>query len=112
MDCIFCKIIAGEIPSTKVYEDEKVLAFRDIDPKAPSHVILIPKSHYANIMEIPQGSGVMDDLLQAVKEIARLEGTVESGFRVVSNYKADGGQTVDHIHFHLLGKRSMQWPPG
>lgn len=112
MDCIFCKIVKGEIPSTKVYEDEKVLAFRDIDPKAPSHIIIIPKAHYANILEIPADSSVMNELLHAVKEIAKTEDVAESGFRLLTNYKSDGGQTVEHIHFHMLGKRSLQWPPG
>lgn len=112
MDCIFCKIVAGEIPSTKVYEDDHVLAFRDIDPKAPSHVVVIPKKHYANIVEIPEGSGEMDALLAAIKEVAAHEDLLETGFRVVNNYKSDGGQTVDHVHFHVLGKRSLQWPPG
>lgn len=112
MDCIFCKIAKGEIPSTKVYEDDQVYAFRDIAPQAPSHIVLIPKDHYANIMEIPEDSGLMEAFLKAIKEISKIEDTVESGFRLVNNYKSDGGQTVDHVHLHLLGKRSLQWPPG
>ena len=112
MDCIFCKIVNGEIPSTKVYEDEAILAFRDITPQAPTHIVIIPKTHYTNIIEIPEDSGIMEAALKAIKEIAKTEGILESGFRVVNNYKSDGGQTVDHVHFHLLGKRSLQWPPG
>ena len=112
MDCIFCKIVKGEIPSTKVYEDEMILAFRDIDPKAPSHVVIIPKEHYANIVEIPANSGVMEAVLNAIKEVAKAEDGVDSGFRIINNYKSDGGQSVDHVHFHMLGKRSLQWPPG
>ena len=112
MDCIFCKIVKGEIPSTKVYEDEMILAFRDIDPKAPSHVVIIPKEHYANIVEIPANSGVMEAVLNAIKEVAKAEDVVDSGFRIINNYKSDGGQSVDHVHFHMLGKRSLQWPPG
>ena len=112
MDCIFCKIVNGEIPSTKVYEDDKILAFKDITPQAPTHIVVIPKEHYDNIVEIPEDSGVMEAILKAIKEVAKIEEVLESGFRVVNNYKSDGGQTVDHVHFHLLGKRGLQWPPG
>ncbi len=112
MDCLFCKIVNGEIPSTKVYENDHVLAFRDISPQAPSHIVLIPKEHYTDILEIPSDSGVMNEILSAIKEIAKIEGMEESGFRVVNNCKSDGGQTVFHVHFHILGKRQLQWPPG
>lgn len=112
MDCIFCKIANGEIPSDKVYEDDKVLGFRDISPQAPSHIVLITKEHYNNILEIPEDARVMDHLLTAIKTIAKTEGIDDSGFRVVNNCKREGGQTVDHVHFHILGKRQLMWPPG
>lgn len=112
MDCIFCKIVNGEIPSVKIYEDEKVLAFRDIAPQSPTHIVLIPKEHYDNILEIPNDSDIMTYILNAIKEIGKIEGIDNSGFRVVNNCKEDGGQTVSHVHFHILGKRALQWPPG
>lgn len=110
--CIFCKIVNNEIPSTKVFENEKVLAFRDIQPQAPSHIVLIPKEHYESILDIPADSGIMEEILKAIQEIAKAEGMEENGFRVVNNCKEDGGQTVSHVHFHILGKRALQWPPG
>lgn len=112
MSCIFCEIVKGNIPSNKVYENEYVLAFRDIEPKAPSHIILIPKEHYANILELDLESPVHKELFLAIREIAKTEGVEHSGFRLVNNCKADGGQTVDHLHYHILGGRSLQWPPG
>jgi len=112
MDCLFCKIRAGEIPSTKVYEDEAVYAFRDIDPKAPFHAVVIPKEHIASAAEITlQNSAVVAKVYEAIAEIARREG-LEKGFRVVTNCGEDGGQTVGHLHFHLLAGRSLAWPPG
>lgn len=110
--CIFCSIIEGSIPSTKVYEDDKVLAFRDIAPQAPVHIVIIPKLHVANLLELSREKGVMEDILNAVQVIAKQEGIDEKGFRLVNNCKEDGGQTVDHLHFHLLGGRNLQWPPG
>lgn len=110
--CIFCKIVSNEIPSTKVFENEKVLAFRDIQPQSPSHIVLIPKEHYESILDIPADSGIMEEILKAIQEIAKIEGMEENGFRVVNNCKEDGGQTVSHVHFHILGKRALQWPPG
>ena len=109
-NCLFCRIAAGEIPSNKVYEDEKVLAFRDIDPQAPVHVLLIPKQHFANILEAdPETIAYMHGVIvRIVKEL----GIAESGFRVVINTGEDGQQTVRHLHVHILGGRSMQWPPG
>lgn len=111
-DCIFCSIIEGTIPSTKVYEDDKVLAFRDIAPQAPVHIVIIPKSHSANILELKADNGTIGDILHAVQIIAKQEGIDEKGFRLVNNCKEHGGQTVDHLHFHLLGGRNLQWPPG
>lgn len=109
-NCIFCKIAAGEIPSTKVYEDERVLAFRDIDPQAPVHVLLIPKKHFADILECdPETFAYMQKI---VKKLAVELGIAEKGFRVVINTGEDGQQSVKHLHWHILGGRSMQWPPG
>ncbi|WLD81383.1 histidine triad nucleotide-binding protein [Selenomonas dianae] len=113
-DCIFCKIAHGEIPSTKVYEDDTVLAFRDLDPQAPEHVLVIPKKHLSSVLDF----GAEDRELAAhiltdvVPALARMLGIDAGGFRLVTNTGADGGQTVGHLHFHLLGGRSLTWPPG
>ena len=109
MDCLFCKIIAGEIPSTKVYEDEYVYAFNDIDPQAPVHVIIVPKNHISSANEI---SEVIGYIYSAAAKIAAQLNISENGYRIVNNCGKDGGQTVNHIHFHLLGGRSLAWPPG
>ena len=112
MDCIFCKIAAGEIPSQKVYEDEKVYAFLDIEPQAPFHAIIIPKEHIASAAEInADNSHLIAAVYEAVAKIA-IEQNLEKGFRVVNNCGEDGGQTVNHIHFHLLARRNLAWPPG
>lgn len=109
-DCIFCKIVRGEIPSNKVYEDERVLAFRDIEPQAPVHVLLVPKQHFTSIMDVDAETfGYMQGI---VKMLANELGIAEKGFRVVINTGEDGQQSVKHLHFHILGGRSMQWPPG
>lgn len=111
-DCLFCKIIAGEIPSTKVYEDEWVYAFLDIDPQAPFHAVIVPKIHIASAAEInTENSHYVSKIFEAVAKIAAQE-KLEDGFRVVNNCGKDGGQTVGHIHFHLLARRYLQWPPG
>lgn len=111
-DCLFCKIAAGEVPSTKVYETEDILAFKDIDPQAPFHVIVIPKKHIASAAEItPENSGVIAKIFEAISVIAA-ENHLDGGFRVVNNCGEDGGQTVGHIHFHLLARRNLAWPPG
>lgn len=112
MDCLFCKIIAGDIPSTKVYEDDKVLAFNDIDPKAPFHVVVIPKEHITSATDITsENSHYISAIYEAIAKIAK-ENNLENGFRVVNNCGEDGGQTVGHIHFHLLARRNLAWPPG
>lgn len=111
-DCLFCKIAAGEIPSTKVYEDEFVYAFLDIDPQAPFHAIIIPKEHIASAAEITaENSGVISKVFEAAAKIAKAE-NLDKGFRIVNNCGEDGGQTVGHIHFHLLARRNLAWPPG
>ncbi len=106
-DCLFCKIIAGEIPSTKVYEDEKVYAFRDINPQAPVHVIVVPKMHIASANEITEeNADCVAACLQAMPKIAKAEG-LEDGYRIINNCGAAAGQTVMHLHFHLVGGRNL-----
>ena len=112
MDCLFCKIIAGEIPSTKIYENEWVYAFADIDPQAPFHAIIVPKEHIASAAEITaENSGLIAKIFEAVAEIAKQE-NLEKGFRVVNNCGDSAGQTVKHIHFHLMSGRNFTWPAG
>lgn len=102
-DCLFCKIVAGEIPSTKVFEDEKVLAFRDIAPMAPTHILVIPKTHIGSVNEITaENSALVAHIFTVIPQIAKAEG-LENGYRVVSNCGSDAGQTVPHLHFHILG---------
>ncbi len=106
-NCIFCKIVAGEIPSTKVYEDEKVLAFRDIAPMAPTHILVIPKEHNPSEAAITaENSAIVSHIFEVIAKIAQGEG-LESGYRVVSNCGPDAGQTVPHLHFHILGGKEM-----
>ncbi|MBQ7546400.1 MAG: histidine triad nucleotide-binding protein [Clostridia bacterium] len=112
MDCLFCKIAAGEIPSKKVYEDEQVYAFYDIDPQAPVHVLLIPKAHIASAAEItPENSAVVAHIFEVAAALAKELG-LDDGFRIVSNCGESAGQTVRHLHFHLMGGRSFAWPAG
>ena len=112
MDCIFCKIINGEIPSAKVYEDEYVYAFNDISPCAPVHVLFIPKKHIQSVSHIESGDEVyVSAIFSAIKKVAD-ELNLGDGYRVVTNTGDDAGQTVKHLHFHLIGGRSLQWPPG
>ena len=107
MNCLFCKIIAGEIPSTKVYEDETVLAFRDINPQAPVHSLVIPKVHIPSVDGITaENSAVVAHIFEVIPQIAKAEGLV-NGYRVVTNTGADSGQTVPHLHFHILGGKAM-----
>jgi histidine triad (HIT) family protein len=113
MDCIFCKIVAGEIPSNKVYEDDKILAFRDLNPEAPEHVLIIPKKHITSLNHVtPEDHALLGHIQVKVKEIAESLGVSEKGYRLVANTGDEGGQTVHHLHYHLLGGRSMKWPPG
>src|SRR5271156_2587733 len=112
MPCLFCKIVAGEIPSKKIFEDELAYAFRDINPQAPTHVLIVPRKHIASLAETGAEDQVMLGYLHLVAaRIASNEGLAE-GFRTVINTGNDGGQTVDHLHVHLLGGRPMSWPPG
>ena len=108
MDCIFCKIANGEIPSTKVYEDDLMLAFRDLDPQAPVHILVIPKKHCANILEgVALKDNVMVDITEAIAEIVKAEGIDKTGFRVITNCGKDGAQSVEHLHFHILGGKQL-----
>lgn len=112
MDCIFCKIASGEIPSKKAYEDDKVLAFYDLDPQAPVHILFIPKTHILSADEITsENSIIIAHIFEAIAKTAKELG-LEKGYRIVNNCGEDGGQTVQHLHFHLLGGCSLQWPPG
>ncbi|MEE8638629.1 MAG: histidine triad nucleotide-binding protein [Candidatus Margulisiibacteriota bacterium] len=111
MDCIFCKIIKKEIPSSIIYEDDKVLAFNDISPQAPVHIIVIPKKHVASVAELDD-MGVVRDLFSMMKVIAEEKGIAKTGYRIVVNHGKDAGQAVPHLHFHLLGGRPLKWPPG
>ena len=112
-DCIFCKIIKGEIPSKKIYEDEKVLAFYDISPEAPVHFLVIPKEHIVSANDITEENAeVVSHIFVVINKIARELKINETGYRIVNNCGEQGGQTVGHMQFHVLGARDMKWPPG
>lgn len=112
-NCLFCKILKGKVPSTKVYEDEKVYAFLDISPQAPKHIIIIPKEHISSANDInDENKSVVGDVFAAAAKIAKEQGFFEKGYRIVNNCGEDGGQTVGHMHFHLLAGRLLGWPPG
>ena len=112
-DCIFCKIARGEIPSDIILEDDQILAFRDIAPQAPTHVLVIPRRHIESLDRVSDDDGeLMARMLGAVRDLARELGIAESGYRVVTNIADHGGQAVPHLHFHILGGRAMGWPPG
>ena len=112
-NCIFCKIIKRKIPSSIVFEDEKIVAFNDINPQAPVHLLIIPKEHYASLNDLPQEKkGILSDLLLKARQIAKEKGIAQTGYRLVLNTERDSGQAVFHLHLHLLGGRRMKWPPG
>lgn len=112
-DCLFCKIAKGEVPSTKVYEDERVYAFLDIAPQAPKHIVIIPKEHIGSANEIcDDNMSVVGYVFAAAAKIAKEQGFAEAGYRIVNNCGKDGGQTVGHLHFHMLAGRLLGWPPG
>ena len=112
-DCLFCRIAAGEVPADRLHEDDLVVAFRDIAPRAPTHILLIPRRHIASAAELAEADGPMLGRLFAVAaEQARTAGIAEDGYRLVSNVGRWGGQTVEHFHFHLMGGRAFDWPPG
>ena len=112
-DCLFCKIIERQIPASIVYEDDRVLAFNDINPQAPTHVLVVPKRHIASLDELSAGDDqIVGEVVRRAAAIARERGITASGFRTVFNTNREAGQTVFHIHLHLLGGRTMHWPPG
>jgi histidine triad (HIT) family protein len=111
-DCLFCRIAAGEIPSDIVFENERIVAFRDINPVAPVHILVIPKEHIASMAHLKEEhQALMGEIMTSIQKLAEQE-KLDDGFRVVVNTGRDGGQTVSHLHFHLIGGRGLQWPPG
>lgn len=113
MDCIFCSIVEKKIPSTIVYEDDNFLAFKDINPEAPVHILLIPKKHIQGVDKVQkEDAEFLKNIYSVIQDIAEKQGISSSGYRVVTNVGEDGGQTVNHLHFHILGGRNLQWPPG
>ena len=110
-DCLFCKIVSGDIPAAKVAENAHCIAFRDISPKAPTHILVIPREHVASLNQV-ESSTLAGEVLLMAAAVAKAEGIAESGYRVVLNTNGDGGQTVFHLHAHLMGGRAMHWPPG
>ncbi|MFD1425659.1 histidine triad (HIT) family protein [Kroppenstedtia sanguinis] len=112
-ECVFCKIVEGSLPAEKVYEDGDVLAFRDLHAQAPIHLLVIPKKHISSVREIGEEEGpLLGRIFSVVNQLADELGLADKGFRIVNNCGEDGGQTVYHIHFHLLGGRALGWPPG
>jgi histidine triad (HIT) family protein len=112
-ECLFCAIVAGEIPATTVLETDRILAFRDIAPQAPTHVLVIPKAHYPDVAALAAaGTGLLAEVITGAHHVAAAEGVGDTGYRVVFNTGAEAGQTVPHVHGHVLGGRSLTWPPG
>lgn len=112
-DCVFCGIVAGTVPATIVHSDDQVVAFRDIAPQAPVHILVVPRIHIASAADLtPEHDPLWVRLLRVVQELARRENLADGGYRIVLNVGGHGGQTVDHLHLHLLGGRPMTWPPG
>ncbi len=112
-DCLFCKILAGDIPADIIYESDTAIAFRDINPRAPTHVLIVPREHIATINDInPEQEAIVGSLFSAARAIAAQEGLSDDGYRTVMNCNAAAGQTVFHLHLHLLGGRTLGWPPG
>ncbi|MBB6121995.1 histidine triad nucleotide-binding protein [Nocardiopsis algeriensis] len=112
-DCLFCKIVRGEVPAEIVREGERTVAFRDINPQAPTHVLVIPRDHHENVAEAAaQDSGLVDAVVRDAHEVAVQEGIADSGYRLVFNTGSGAGQTVFHLHGHVLGGRGLEWPPG
>jgi histidine triad (HIT) family protein len=109
--CIFCRIVAGDIPSNRVLETESVVAFTDVNPQAPTHILVVPRTHVGGLVDLPGSDDTWNALIAAVQTVAR-DCSLEDGFRVVINQGVNGGQTVQHLHLHLLGGRRMSWPPG
>jgi histidine triad (HIT) family protein len=113
MNCLFCNIAQGNIPASRVFEDEDIISFHDLNPQAPKHMLIIPKQHIATLNDANEGNQLLlGKMVLAAKQIAKTEGINEAGYRLIFNTNPDGGQTVYHIHLHLLGGRRMTWPPG
>jgi histidine triad (HIT) family protein len=108
MDCIFCKIASGEMKTDKVYEDDKIVAFKDIHPAAPTHLLFVPKKHYATLNDVPAGDAIMSDITTAIQKTAKKIGLADRGYRVVTNVNREGGQVVFHLHVHMLGGRALE----
>ena len=112
-DCLFCRIVAGGIPSTRVHEDDEVIAIRDIAPRAPTHILVLPRRHIPSALDLGDADGpLLGRLFAVAADLARSEGIAENGYRLTTNVGRWGGQSVDHLHFHLMGGRSFSWPPG
>ena len=112
-ECLFCAIVAGDIPSTQVLETDRILAFRDIDPQAPTHILVIPQAHYPDVAALAAAdAALLGEVINAAQQVAAAEGVAETGYRVVFNTGVEAGQTVPHVHGHVLGGRTLTWPPG
>jgi histidine triad (HIT) family protein len=112
-DCLFCRIVAGEIPSTRLHEDDLVIAIRDIAPRAPTHILVLPRRHIASALDLTDADApTVGRIFAVAAEVARSEGIADAGYRLVSNVGRWGGQSVDHLHVHLMGGRAFDWPPG
>jgi len=112
-ECLFCRIVAGEVPSDRVLEDERIVAFRDVAPRAPTHILLVPREHIPSVRELTEDDGaLLGHLFVSAQALAVREGIADAGYRLVANVGAWGGQSVAHLHLHLLGGRAMMWPPG
>lgn len=112
-DCLFCKIASGDLASTVVHQDDIVVAFRDINPQAPTHIVLIPRKHIPSLSDLTDSDGgILGHLIRIAADIAHTEGIADDGYRLVANCGPAAGQSVDHLHFHLLGGRNLAWPPG
>ncbi len=112
-DCLFCKIVAGQIPATVVYKDERLVAFRDVNPQAPTHLLIVPRRHIGSLNDLThEDDGLVGEMIRTAASLASEHGHADRGYRTVFNCNADAGQTVFHIHLHLLGGRKMAWPPG
>ena len=111
-ECLFCGIVAGEVPATKVMESDRTIAFRDVNPQAPTHVLVIPRDHYPDAAALAVAGGLLDEVVEQAHQVAVADGIDDTGYRIVFNTGREAGQTVGHVHLHLLGGRPMTWPPG
>ena len=113
IDCLFCRIVANELPATRLHEDDHVIAIRDIAPQSPTHILLVPRRHIASALDLTDADGpLLGRLFAVAADLARTEGIADDGYRLVSNVGVWGGQSVDHLHLHLMGGREFEWPPG